>query len=447
MNFFMISECGEGAHLLKMVQNEGNDVQIYIKNPGYRSAWDGLLPKAKKIDPPKDAVVIFDFSGSGALADKLKKSGWPVVGGSKFADRLEQDRQFGTDVMVAAGIKVPLTAEFRKFAEIEGFLKDNGVDEDGDERRFVFKPSGKGLPSHLTYVSIDNDDLREYVAYAEKNYGKEIESFILQEFICGVAVSTELWCDGTKFIQPIIHDIEVKGFMDGCHGPATGCSGNLVWAEEGNCRISAHGLALVEEQVVKEGHVGPIDLNAIVNEKGIFGLEWTPRFGYDSTPTYAFLFKDKIGKFFSDIARGQLTTGMPLNEKFAAGVRFTIPPYPLEIDAEDVQKVRPNLGVPLRGLTEENVGSLYMYEVMEEDKKLVHSDGTGVLGVAVGTAARPWDVWDKPYRVLCELKIPELQYRTDLRQVIGDMYDRADYEDGASTTLGTIPELELESNG
>jgi hypothetical protein len=88
-----------------------------------------------------------------------------------------------------------------------------------------------------------------------------------------------------------------------------------------------------------------------------------------------------------------------------------------------------------------------MYEVMEEDKKLVHSDGTGVLGVAVGTAARPWDAWDKPYRVLCELKIPELQYRTDLRHVIGDMYDSADYEDGASTTLGTIPELELESNG
>ena len=448
MKFLMVSNCGEGAHVLKMIQNEGNDVELYIKEPGYRDVWDGLLPKAQKVSPSKDTVVIFDFSGMGPLADKLKKAGYPVVGASKFADRLEQDRQFGFDIMEQSGIKVPLTAEFTKFSEVESFLEENCHDEEHDkERRFVFKPSGKGLPTHLTYCSLDNEDLIEYLAYVEKNFGKDVESFVLQEFVEGVVVSTEMWCDGTKFIRPANHTLEVKAFMDGCKGPATGCSGNLVWIEDGMCRIVSHGVALAEEAVVKAGHVGPIDLNAVVNDEGVWGLEWTPRFGYDATPTQMFLFNQEIGKFFSDIARGTLDYDMPLTDKFAAAVRFTIPPYPLEPEKpEDAQKVRPNVGIPIRGLTEKNAGSLYFYEVKEEDGQLLHAAGTGVLGIAVGIADRPWHAFDEPYEVLEQLLVPELQYRTDLRNKLGDMYEQVDYQDGVSITLGVIPELEL-SNG
>ena len=129
-------------------------------------------------------------------------------------------------------------------------------------------------------------------------------------------------------------------------------------------------------------------------------------------------------------------------------MRFSIPPYPLEVEKiEDSQKVRPNLRVPIRGLNDKNAGSFYFYEVMEEDGKLVHSVGTGLLGVAVGVADRPHDAWDKSYDLLRELKVPELQYRTDLRREIGDMYEMTEYQDEATATLGIIPELELESNG
>lgn len=449
MKFLMVSNAGEGAHILKMVQNEGNDVQLYIKEPGYRGVWDGLLPKAKKIAPDKDTVVIFDFSGFGTLADKLKASGIPVVGASKFADKMEHDRQFGLDLMAKCGIKTPLTQEFTKFDKIEEFLRANERNEKKDEdRRFVFKPSGKNLPAHLTYCSLDSTDLLEYAEYVEKNYGKDIDSFILQEFICGVVVSTEAWCDGKQFIRPANHTLEVKALMNDDKGPATGCSGNLVWIEDGMCRIVASGVARVEKEVVEAGHVGPIDLNAVVNDDGVYGLEWTPRFGYDATPTQMFLFKDSIAKFFSDIARGTIDYDMPLNDKFAAGVRFTIPPYPLEPEkVEDVQKVRPNVGIPIRGLTEKNSGKFYFYEVAEEDGKLLHAAGTGVLGVAVGVADNPWRAFDTPCEALCDLLVPELQYRTDLRYKLGDMYESVEYQDGVSTTLGAIPELELEESG
>src|SRR6185312_15704729 len=107
-------------------------------------------------------------------------------------------------------------------------------------------------------------------------------SFVLQEFINGVVVSSEMWSDGTKVIRPSNHTVEVKGFLNGCKGPATGCSGNIVWAEDGLCRIVESGSARIEKLVVEEGHVGPMDLNAVVNDEGVWGLEWTPRFGYDA---------------------------------------------------------------------------------------------------------------------------------------------------------------------
>ena len=449
MKFLMISNAGEGCHILKMIQKEGNDVQLYIKDPQYRELWDGLLPKVKKVAPSKDTVVIFDFSSMGALADELKAAGHFVVGGSKFADKLEQDRKFGLELMEKVGIKVPLTAEFSKFDEIDDFIKENGNSEEGGPpRRFVFKPSGKDLPTHLTYVSIDNEDLLEYVAYVKENYSGKVKSFVLQEFVDGVVVSTEMWSDGEKFIRPANHTVEVKGFMNRCLGPATGCSGNLVWVEEGICRIAANGIARVEKDVVESGYIGPIDLNAVVNDAGIWGLEFTPRFGYDATPTQMFLFKDEIGKFFSDIARGQLQDEMPLSDKFAAAVRFSIPPYPLDPPkVSDIQEVRPNVGIPIRGLTEKNAGSLYFYEVIEKDGQLQHSPGIGLIGAAVGVADHPCRAVDDAYGVLQSLEVPEIQYRTDLGAVLESMYEQVDYQDGASTSLGVIPEVELEDAG
>ena len=432
----MVSVCGEGAHLLKMVQDEGNDCRLYIREPGYQNVFDGILRKAKKIDPKKDEVVIFDFSSFGRIADSLKKKGVPIVGASTFADKMEQDRQFGFDAMEESGIKVPLTAEFTKFSEVEDFLDENDEREDGSERRFVFKPSGKMLPCHLTYCSLDRGDLEEYLKYVEANYAKDVESFVLQEFVEGVVVSSELWCDGTKFLRPGNHTLEVKALMDGNLGPATGCAGNLLYIESGQCRIINSGVAKVEALCAEAGHVGAIDLNAVVNEDGVFGLEWTPRMGFDASPTQLFLFNKSIAQFYSDIARGQADE-VPMREGFAAGVRLSIPPYPLEPEKpEHVQLVRPNVGVPIRGLTDRNVGSFYFYEVMEQDGGLVHSSGTGLIACAVGVDDSPWKAFRQPYEALCEVKVPEKQYRKDLEEVLCGMYHEAACQD--SVSLGSL---------
>lgn len=421
MNFLMVSKYGEGAGLLHDIELEGNEVELHIYNEKYKTVWDGLIKKTDKVEPKEDTVVIFDFSGMGKLADSLRKEGFPVVGASEFADKLEQDRMFGLNMMEKAGIKVPFTAEFDKFSvgEIKNFLKEHG-----DDGRFVFKPSGEGLPCFLTYCASDADDLIKWVEYADKYFGKQIESFVLQEFKEGVCVSTEMWCDGKKFIRPANHTVEVKKVMNGELGPATGCSGNLVWAEfDETHRILREGILKAEKLVVEAGYVGPMDLNAVVNDDGVFGLEWTPRFGYDAMPTLIKMLKGGVGKFMSDIARGQ-GSRLDISDKMGAAIRVTIPPYPLDpTDVDDVEKVSPNIGVPIRGIPDDKKDCFYLYEVMEQDDELVHAVGIGVVADVIGFGSDAFEAFDEPYELLEELSLPNKQYRTDLDSCLDGMVE------------------------
>lgn len=447
MKFFMVSQFGDGAHTLHVIKQEGNDVQLYIANEGYRTMWDGLLPKAKKIAPPEGAIVIFDSTGMGSVADQLRKSGFSVVGGSKWADRLEQDRKFGFDVMESAGIRVPLTAEFMDFSDVGSFLDENEHDEDGEERRFVAKFSGKDLPTHLTYCSEDRGDLEEWLKHVEKDYGKRIDSFILQEFVEGAEVSSELWFDGTKVLRPSNHTVEAKALMDGDLGPKTGCAGNLVWIDDVMCRIVNAGVGRVKDAAVGAGYVGPIDLNAIVNHEGVWGLEWTPRLGYDSWPSLMFLMRQEVGKFFSDLALGQLDRVPVDDDKFSAGIRISIPPYPLDPKKiKDVQRVHPNIGIPIRGLNDRNAGSFYFYEVKDDEGYICHSEGIGAVGVAIGVSDDKYSAFHKAYHALGEVKIPEKQYRTDLTDKLCDMHWHAEHQDNVS--IGYIEQaVEVEGVG
>jgi phosphoribosylamine--glycine ligase len=413
MNFFMVSKCGEGAGLLKQIQDEGNDCELCIIEQDYKSVYDGILEKSLK---PKDknTIIIFDSSGNGTRADKLRASGFKVFGASKFHDRLENDREFGLDFMESNGILIPETKTFTDFNEGIEFVEEN------KDKRYVFKPSGD-LPSKLTYSCSDTEDLIHYMRFVEKFYGSKIEDFVLQEFIEGSIISSEYWVGAEGFISPINHTIEVKKLMNDDLGPSTGCSGNLVWlGAEGS--LLSQELEKVEQELIKNKYIGPIDLNAIVNEKGIYGLEWTPRFGLDAMPTFLQLCSYDVGGIIADLASGNIPKFNP-RESFAAGVRVTIPPYPIELDnSKVIQDHAPNKFIPIRGL-EEFKNYCYLYEVMMKDDELVHSDGTGVIAVVSDWSNDINDILDNPYQILEDCKIPDKQYRTDLKKVLPKMYN------------------------
>jgi phosphoribosylamine---glycine ligase len=415
MNFFMYSKCGEGAGLLKRIQDEGNSCALYIEEKDYSNVYDGILVKSDT--PSNSDIIIFDSSGMGNSAEYYRKRNFKVFGASQFHDKLENDREFGLDFMWNHGISIPETASFSNFKEGISFVKRN------KNKRYVFKPSGKNIPTKLTYSCSDSEDLINYMNYIEENFGKEIDDFVLQEFVDGALLSSEYWVGTKGFLTPINHTIEVKKFMNDDIGPSTGCSGNIVWQGDDNSDVAIL-LKGIEEDLISEGFIGPIDLNAIINEEGIFGLEWTPRFGLDALPTLLPLINGDIGKIIYDCVNGTANK-MDLYPSFSGGARLTIPPYPIEPESlKEIEKNSPNLGIPIRGL--DNYSDYcYFYEVMKKDNELVHSSGTGVIACISDLGEDIEDCFEIVNEALDECKVPDKQYRTDLDKILPKMYKKA----------------------
>jgi len=405
MKFILVSKFGEGCHVLWQIMCEGNEVELYITEKD-KDNWQGILPRAESLPLEKDAIYIFDISGNGEIADRLLKRGYYVVGGSSFADEIEFDRKVGLELMQEIGMNVPKSQEFKTCEEAAEFFKANPKD------RFVFKPSGENLPCFLSHVPEEGEDVSHYIEYVGKAYGKEIESIEVQEFVEGVAISTEGWFNGFHFIRPFNHTIEKKKFLDDDLGPATGCAGNVVWTcDEDEIVRQLRKL----EPFLKEKYVGPIDINMIVNEKGTYGLEWTPRFGYDSIPAILPLFSSDVGKFFSDLARNQFEGEMPLSKDFGAALRVSIPPYPE--DENDIEG-----GLPINDVDEES-DSYYFYEVALQDERLIHCKGFGLVLCTLAQSDDVKDVMSRATDVAESLSIPNKMYRTDLDKVISKEYD------------------------
>jgi len=419
MKFLLYSQSGEGAQILKRIELEGNKCALYIKDKEYKSAFDGLLEKTENPDDfiDDDTIIIFDMSGNGSIADSYRKSEHHVYGASEFSDKLEHDREFGFDIMEKAGIKIPEYKVFNSIKDGMDFVRETN-------RRLVFKPSGD-MPSKLTYSSAKNsEELLAYMTFVEKRFGKHIKSFVLQDFIEGEVISSEFFCDGNDFIWPPNSTVEVKRAWSGDLGPSTGCSGNITWIENNGSKIIGNGIALMREICQKEQFCGQIDLNTVVNEVGVYGIEFTPRFGYDATPTLLTLLDDDIGYFFSGIAKGEIEE-FSFADKFAGGIRVTIPPYPVEPQGHgDIEKLAPNIGVPILGWKEYQ-DSLYFYEVSKEDNQLFHSGGTGVIACAMGIGDNPLECLVYPYDILEGLVIPDKQYRVDLHNVLPGMVEKA----------------------
>jgi phosphoribosylamine--glycine ligase len=406
MNFHLYSKCGEGCGLALRLQEEGNKVSVFIREREYRSVYKGILKQSKNF--PDDAIVVFDSSGMGSEAEAFKKSGKKVFGGSIFADKIEMDRKFGLDLMTKAGIQIPETKEFNNVDDAIEFLHSS--DED-----YVFKPSGD-LPSKLTYKPCDKEDLIKYLEFVEEEY--DLADFVLQEVVEGCALSTEFFLGKSGFVGSATHTIEVKKFMNCDLGPSTGCAGNTVWRAED---FITKKLKEAEKIFRSRDYIGPIDLNAIVNSSGFYGLEWTPRFGLDAMPTWLQLLKCDVGEVISGLIDGSLKE-IELSEDFSSGVRVTIPPYPIEPESlKGIQRDSPNYGVPIRGVTDES--KFYFYEVCQENGDYYHSDGTGVIAVVSNTDSDIRTSFESVYEILEDLKIPDKQYRTDLGEVIPELYD------------------------
>lgn len=400
MKFLIISEGGDGIGLATRLKAEGHEVKIWLRDHEVEHRGDGFVDKAE--DASFGEVVVADCTGAGAILDTIRNSGGFVIGGSALHDRLESDRSFATQVMKQAGIKVPMAKSFHDWEQAIDFVRAH------EETRFVFKPEGvcSGvIPSQVTH---DNEELLENIEHYKTLIGAREPEFTLQEFVEGTAISTEGWFDGHEWLLPFNHTIERKQFLNGDLGPSGGCTGNVVWPC-GPDDFVVKELVKITDFLQEHDYRGPIDLNAVVNDEGVYALEFTPRFGYDAFPTYLYgLYAGNFGYLLDGIARGSFADTMEVLNGFSAGVRISLPPWPCE-------KFHAEEGVPIRGLRDIDLAeSFYAYDVKKSDDRFVSCGGYGIIGVVNGFGNNVGEAFAQAYRRVEKIKLNDMQYRTDL---------------------------------
>jgi phosphoribosylamine--glycine ligase len=411
----LTSYTGYGAHFILRLLAEGHKVDYYLTEPDYANILEGIIPspyiqaRGSKGYPKysKYDLSIFDLTGRERCAE-YSATCCPTIGDGAFNCAVEDDRMFGLNAMVECGIQVPPFERFTDVGQAKVYISKS-------KKRYVYKPDGgQENDTDTTYVSSSDTDMLDNI---DKLFAKTKGSpFVLQEFIKGTEVSVEGWFNGDEFYLVNV-TLEEKKFMNENHGPNTGCAGNLVFYLRESAELYKQGLEKMKPYLRSVGYTGMIDLNTIATDNGLYGLEWTPRFGYDASATLMQMYGGNMGEMMFKIATGQVPDESWRGE-FAAGVRISIPPYPSEI------KGKHPAGLPIKGITPADYASTYMYDVMlDKDKQLVSAGHSGFIAVPTGYGREIGDAWAMCNARIKEMKIPNMQIRTDIEKTTTKRYN------------------------
>lgn len=420
-----------GSLYLRLMR-AGHEVKVFIEDEDGASVLEGMVDRVPDWraeldwirDAGRDGVIVFETTGYGEIADDLRGQDFSVIGGSAFGDRLEDDRAFGQDAMRKAGLRVTETHGFEDFQAGIDFVRSR-------PGRYVFKISGGDYAPGHTFVS-DLEDGRDLIALLEgqrESWGDEKPPFILMPALTGVEIGTGAYFNGQRFLRPACLDWEHKRFFTGDLGEMTGEMGTLVTYRDSDALFEAT-LGKLEGVLRDAGHVGYVNINTIVNEDGIFPLEFTCRFGY---PGFAILEPLQAGGW-DDVFRRMLdpeSRDFPTEDGYCVGVVVTIPPFPHKSDNFQTD------GLPIlfrKEPTEEDWRNMHLSDVAMRDGALVTSGSAGYTMVVTGTGERVEDAQADAYGRVRNVVVPKMRYRID----IGDRFLRGEWD--RLRRLGLLPD-------
>jgi phosphoribosylamine---glycine ligase len=408
LRFLGVGETCDLGSLYLALQREGHEVRIAVSEPLASGTLAGLVERVEDWqaalswlkEGPDLGIVLFESvsEGFGAMQDALRRDGHHVVGGSAFGDRLENDRAFAQGLLAELGFPRGHVWRFEDAGAADRFIAEN-------PGRYVLKFSGPGFSSHDNYLGqlADGADVRAMLAGAEPG-----AAFILMRFIEGVEIGVGAYFDGTRFLEPACLDFEHKRFFTGDLGELTGEMGTLVTYERTG-EFFRRTLKLIEPHLRGRRHIGYVNLNTIVNDDGIWPLEFTCRFGY---PGYAILHplqRTGWGEIFAAMIEGNRPR-FETESGFCTGVVLTTPPFPYTRE-----EVAAPVGLPVV-LPEDFDAEHHHFGEMGQDARgrLVTSGLYGWTMVVTGAAATIEASKQAAYDRLKRIAVPNMRYRLDI---------------------------------
>jgi phosphoribosylamine---glycine ligase len=405
--FLFVSIDGLINDIAWQVVKEGHDVKYFIENEKDKDVADGFVPKTENWENDiewADVIIFDDVLGQGIKAQRLRKQGKLVIGGTEYTDKLEDDRAYGQEELKKAGVKIIPYRDFTSFDDAIQYVK-------AEPNRYVIKPSGEAQNiKRLLFVGEEEDgkDIIQVLEAYKKAWAKEIKVFQLQRRVVGVEVAVGAFFNGKQFAYPINVNFEHKKLFPGNIGPFTGEMGTTMCWSEPN-KIFMATLKKLESRLKEEGYVGYIDINCIVNANGIYPLEFTARFGYPTISIQQEGITMPISEFLFGLANGELTE-FKAKKGFQIGIRIVVPPFPFK-DEQTFQAYSRNAAILFKKPDRQGI---HIEDVKLINEQWLVAGTSGVVLIVVGTGQSMKQAQNQAYNRINNIMIPNMYFRKDI---------------------------------
>lgn len=413
---------GEGLPLGIRAAKAGHQVKIWYSKDNHPTTGDGFkgVERVKNwLSEAKWADLIVPTGNHDFMPkfDQLRKAGMKVFGPSAKSAALEIDRAQGMQFFKAAGIATPTSHEFASLQEAEAHVRKTGA-------RYVFKTLGDEEDKSLSYVGKSAADLIARLERWQKLHMNPQGAVMLQEVIDGIELGVSRWLGSAGWVGPPNENFEFKKLLSGNCGPNCGEAGTVMKYCAAESELFDQVLEPLEKSLMALGHLGDIDVNCIVDEKGTaWPLEFTTRLGW---PAANIMWACHVGdpvEWMLDACNGKDT--LKVSTKHACGLVLAQPDYPYStLTKAEVE------GIPIAGVTRQNeqylspqavkIASQPVMAGKEVVEKPCWTTTGDYLCVVTGTGKTVRQATTRAYDTLKELHVPNMIYRDDIGEKLED---------------------------
>ena len=441
LKFIVMSEFGELLDLAMYLDKvEGYEVLMNISSADYEKIGDGIVKKEKNWHNciGKGYIWVIDGCDQADLQDWLREQGEYVVGTNKEMSELENDRQKGQKWFKEAGFYQPFSKNFTNIDECIKFVEENR------DTKFILKQNGS-LPKAVNHKSKfdDNIDMLFHLSELKKNWSEATVGKFdcdLMEIVSGMEVAVSAFFNGHDFLRNkegkivAFKNHEQKKEADGDLGATTGEMGTLfIDCDEDDELVKEVMLnKVIVDKLKKTDYRGVFDINCIVTDKGIVGLEPTSRYGIPAT-SYEFIggLKSNTGKLLASMAKGRdeaisLQKGVGIVQVIVAS------PFPIEADVEESATslgeklwIIGKNGKPIKDFTDEQRKHIHLENFKKTDEgNYVVASKSGYLLTVTGFGKDICDAREKCLEYIKEnIYLSDYKYRQDLGKSIEKYYN------------------------
>jgi phosphoribosylamine--glycine ligase len=416
MRLLIVDQDGCGLSFAWRCSLAGHKVRLFLrKDPKLDPTQGDGFPVTKVdnwLNHVKWAELIFTTNNGKYVPqlDSLKRQGYPYFGPSVASQNLEIKRGEGMDFLRKNGVDVPRFETFKNLKEAESFVWKN-------EKRWVFKTLGDNEDKSLSYCSKSPADMISRLQRWQKMGMNPKGEVMLQEFIPGIELGVSRWMGKDGWVSDPCLNWEHKKLMSGNYGPNTGEMGTVMVYQKKD-KLDDDILNPLEKELLKLGHLGDIDLNCIIDEKGkAWPLEFTNRCGW---PAFNLMMEQHKGdpcNWMRDAILGKRS----LEVSYEVGVCVVLaqPDFPYSD-----RTIEEKQGIPIYGVTKSNQRHIQPQGVRIENmpdmegEKVIERPIWTTAGeyVAVVTSLGPTVnvSRNRAYKTVKEVQIPDMIVRDDI---------------------------------